>query len=388
MFSERTAWDLGENDWSRAVRRARAEGRELVDLTVSNPTQCGFAYPADLLLPLADPRAAEYEPDPLGMRGAREAVVRYYAEHEAAVDAAHIVMTTSTSEAYSFLFRLLCDPGDEVLIAQPSYPLFDYIARLDSVHLRQYPIHYDPGAAQGGPHAWGIDFAALRAQVNERTRAVIVVHPNNPTGTFVSDGERAELMRLCAQHGLALIVDEVFLDYALEGVRIRSFATGEAEGLTFVLSGLSKVCGLPQMKASWIVCRGPEALAADAMARLEMIADTFLSMNAPVQFAMGEWLDVREHVQRQIRSRVAENLRVLDERLRGTSADRLALEGGWTAVLRVPRAVDGVDFAYAALQRGVLVQPGEFYGLPAGRVVVSLLTDSAVWREGVALLPV
>jgi aspartate/methionine/tyrosine aminotransferase len=364
----------------------------LLDLTVSNPTQCGFVYPAELLTSLSDVRAAEYEPDPLGMGVAREAVVRYYAEHGAQVDAGRVVMTTSTSEAYSFLFRLLCDPGDEVLIAQPSYPLFDYIARLDGVVLRQYPIHYDPGvvssAVQGGAQAWGIDFAALRGQVTERTRAVIVVHPNNPTGNFVSEAERTELMRLCAERGLALIVDEVFLDYGLEGVEARSFAAGEAEALTFVLSGLSKVCGLPQMKASWIVCRGPEGLVADAMARLEMVADTFLSMNAPVQFALGEWLGQRAVVQQQIRERMEENLRVLDERLRGTSVGRLAMEGGWTAVLRVPREVEGVAFAQAALERGVLVQPGEFYGLQGGRVVVSLLTEPEVWRRGVGRLPV
>ena len=386
MFSARTNWDLTENDLAAEVRAARERGVELADLTQSNPTHCGFTYDAGLLGPLSEPDALTYEPDPLGMRKAREAVAAYYRDHGAEVDPTRVCLTTSTSEAYSFLFRLLCDPGDEVLIARPSYPLFDYIAQLDGVRLREFPLLCDEGAGVRGSHAWSVDLDALRASVTERTRAVVLVHPNNPTGNFVTSEERQALDALCAEHGLALLVDEVFLDYGLEGGEA-TFAKGPSASLLFVLSGLSKVCALPQMKASWIVARGPEALVASAMARLEMVADTFLSMNAPVQHALPFWLAVRDGMQSQIRERVAANLRALDERLGGTQAQRLAVEGGWTVVLRVPRHVEDEPFAVGALRRGVLVQPGEFYGMRPGRIVLSLLTPPEMWRRGLERLP-
>jgi aspartate/methionine/tyrosine aminotransferase len=320
---------------------------------------------------------------------ARAAVSQYYRDHGAEVPVEHICLTTSTSEAYSYLFRLLCDPGDEVLIARPSYPLFDFIARLDSVVLREYPLRYDPGASTSSAHAWTIDFDALQATINGRTRAIVVVHPNNPTGNYASDEEREQLERLCAQHGLALIVDEVFLDYAIHSdARPKSFASGDGPALCFVLSGLSKVCALPQMKLSWIAACGPEDALWDALARLEVVADTFLSVNAPTQAALPSWLSGREALQKQIRERVRQNLAMLDARLRNTHADRLALEGGWTAVLRVPREVGGQPFAEAALDRGVLVQPGEFYGLPDGRAVMSLLSLPEAWDRGLKLLPI
>jgi aspartate/methionine/tyrosine aminotransferase len=257
------------------------------------------------------------------------------------------------------------------------------------VELREYPLQYDPAASAASAHAWMIDFEALRAAISERTRAIVVVHPNNPTGNYASVAEREELEKLCMQHGLALIVDEVFLDYPIHSdARHRSFAAGDGPALCFVLSGLSKVCALPQMKLSWIAARGPENVVKDALARLEVVADTFLSVNAPTQAALPSWLSGRAKLQDQIRERLQRNLAALDERLRGTHADRLALEGGWTAVLRVPREVEGQPFAEAALDRGVLVQPGEFYGLPDGRAVVSLLTLPEVWDHGLKLLPI
>jgi alanine-synthesizing transaminase len=386
-FSDRTDWDLGEHELAAAVRKRRAGGEELVDLTVANPTVCGFEYEAErLLAPLADRRALLYKPESLGMLRAREAVVGYYRDCEAEVAVERVCLTTSTSEAYSFLFRLLCGAGEEVLVARPSYPLFEFLARLDDVVLREYPLRYDPNAdaAQG----WSIDLEALEAVIGPRTRAVIVVHPNNPTGNFAPEGERAALEAICARRGLALIVDEVFLDYSIGEARPRSFAAGEAACLTFVLGGISKVCGLPQMKVSWIAACGPERLVGEAMARLEVIADTFLSMNAPMQFALPVWLEGRRGLQEQILGRIRANLAALDERLHGSLGQRLEVEGGWTAVLRVPRTVAGVVFAEAALERGVLVQPGEFYGLPEGRAVVSLLTPPEVWAEGLRRLPV
>jgi alanine-synthesizing transaminase len=379
-FSERTAWELRENAFAALLREARASGRELFDLTVSNPTACGFAYDeAALLSPLGEAAALLYEPAALGMASARAAVADYYRDAGTEVPVERLCLTTSTSEAYSYLFRLLCDPGDEVLVASPSYPLFDYIARLDDVRLVEYPLLYD--------HGWQIDLHTLEASITDRTRAVIVVHPNNPTGHFCSVAEREALQALCAELGLALIVDEVFLDYPLPGVEARSFAAGTSLALTFVLSGLSKVCALPQMKCSWIAAVGPAGVVGEAMGRLEIVADTFLSMNAPVQHALPAWLAGRHGLQGQIRARMAENLAVLESALAGSACHRLEMDAGWTAVLRVPRTVGGVDFCEAALALGVVLQPGEFYGLPAGRAVLSLLTPSDIWRGGLERLP-
>ncbi len=405
-FSARTGWEAGENEWAAAVRAHRTAGRPLVDLTVANPLACGLGpgeqglgrAAAHVLSPLADAGALRYTPDPLGMRRAREAVAGYYADAGAVVAPDRVCLTTSTSEAYSFLFRLLCDPGDEVLIARPSYPLFDLLAQLDDVVLREFPLRYDPAATTASGAGWSYDLEALAAAITPRTRAVVVVHPNNPTGNYASASERVALRRLCAAHGLALIADEVFLDYPAgrtdgDTERTASFAANSsmasASCLCFVLSGLSKVCALPQMKLSWIVtCGGPEADVTEAMRRLEIVADTFLSVNAPMQFALPQWLAERAPTQRRIRERVAENLAVLDARLRGSLADRLVMEGGWTAVLRVPSHVAEQPFAVAALGRGVLVQPGVMYGLPAARCVVSLLSEPEAWRRGLALLPV
>jgi alanine-synthesizing transaminase len=390
-LSRRTAWELTENALTTQLRERRAQGLEVLDLTISNPTACGFTYNAlDLLAPLSSPEALTYDPQPFGLASARGAVSQYYRDHRADIPIDQICLTTSTSEAYSFLFRLLCDPGDEVLIARPSYPLFDFIAQLDSVRLREYPLHCDPSAASNSPHAWSIDLDALRSFINARTRAIIVVHPNNPTGNYVSPAEREAFQALCAEHGLALIVDEVFLDYPLSPhAEHGSFAsvTG-SPALTFVLSGLSKVCALPQMKLSWIAgCGHPRELR-DALARLEVIADTFLSINAPTQAALPHWLTQRDRLQDQIRERVRRNLSALDRRLTGSHADRLALEGGWTAILRVPRSINGQPFAEAALNHGVLLQPGDFYGLGEGRVVLSLLTPPETFDRGLALLPI
>ncbi len=422
-FSRRTNWNLVENELAAAVGRRRAQGLALTDLTVSNPTLCGFVYDeAGVLTSLHQPAALGYDPDPLGMIAARRAVSDYYRDAGAEVAPEQICLTTSTSEAYSFLFRLLCDAGDEVLVARPSYPLFDFIARLDDVELREYPLFYDPntvstvesvanegvnpvqhegedpvsglepgkGAEYATGQGWFIDFHALRSAITDRTRAILVVHPNNPTGNYVSATERDALEAICKERGLALIVDEVFLDYPLDAgaPSFMSSRTLEPGCLTFVLSGLSKVCGLPQMKASWIAVRGPANLLQGAMERIEVIADTFLSMNAPVQYALPTWLAARHTLQVQIRKRVKSNLALLDRRLRGSCAQRLAMQGGWTAVLRVPRTVGNEEFAFAALDAGVLVQPGEFYGMGDGRAVLSLLTPTDEWTKGLERLPI
>jgi aspartate/methionine/tyrosine aminotransferase len=371
-FSARTSWDISESSYAAGVREARASGRRIFDLTLSNPTRCGFRYDAEGLLgPLRDPRALVYDPDPRGMASARKAVAGYYAGHQAQVSADDLILTTSTSESYSFLFRLLCNPGDEVLVAQPSYPLFDFLADLDDVMLRPYPLFYD--------HGWWIDFAELERAITPRTRAILVVHPNNPTGHWTGAGERERLEAICVQHGLALIVDEVFLDYPLREVTPTplSFACGRHPALTFVLSGLSKIAGLPQMKAAWIATLGPERERTEALARLEIVADTFLSMNAPVQWAMPSWLAGRGAIQGQIRERARGNLATL-RRIAEESPGRLQVlevDAGWSAVLGLPGCVGEAECAERlARERVVIVHPGSFYGMAeAGRVVVSLI---------------
>ena len=376
-FSARTDWDVTETALARALRARRAAGSSLIDLTASNPTQCGFRYDEHgTLAALNNPRAITYDPDPRGMRVAREAVCRYYAGHGAPVSPDCIFLTTSTSEAYSWVFRLLCDPGDEVLIAQPSYPLFDFLAQLEDVRLRPYPLFYD--------HGWQIDLAGLQERITDRTKAIAVVHPNNPTGHWTR--ERRDLEQLCAEHGMALIVDEVFLDYPLNEAPGPSFATGEHPALTFVLSGISKIAALPQMKAAWIAAAGPERELRPALERLEVIADTFLSLNAPVQCALETWLRGAGSIQGQIRQRTRSNLNVLDKILAGCPAvARLQAEAGWYVVLRVPALGRDEELAVRLVQdHGVSVHPGYFFGFSGeGWLVVSLLTPEADFRMGI-----
>ena len=373
-FSIRTAWDTSESALTAAIRQRRAAGERVYDLTVSNPTVCGFSYDAAALLRgLANPAALVYDPDPRGILSARQAVAGYYAEHRAEVRPEQLVLTTSTSEAYSYLFRLLANPGDEVLVPQPSYPLFDFLAALDDVQLKAYPLFHDFG--------WWIDFAELERAIGPRTRAILVVHPNNPTGHLTERAERQRLEQLCVRHGLALIVDEVFLDYPVAAPAIESFACGPHPALTFVLSGLSKIAALPQMKVGWLACRGPATLEAKALVRLEIIADTFLSMNAPAQHALPGWLATRVGIAGQIRARVLENLRAVPLEL-----SPLMPEAGWSAILRLPvPAEDRLEELVRTA--GVIVHPGSFYGVAGrNRVVVSLLGRPAEFAEGVAKL--
>ncbi len=376
-LSQRTSWNTEESELARAYRLRKEAGLPIADLTASNPTRCGFTYPQDLLQALADPHALDYDPQPKGSLRAREAVCAYYAAHSVALDPGQIVLTTSTSEAYSFLFRLLCDPGSEILIPQPGYPLFDFLAELDDVRLKPALLVYD--------HGWQIDFAELRRTMTPAARAIVVVHPNNPTGHFTKPWEAEELARLCREFDLSLIVDEVFLDYAIRGTGT-SFASGLDGVPVFVVSGLSKVAGLPQMKAAWIVATGPER--SQALDRLEVIADTFLSMNAPVQCALPAWLAGRAAIQEQIRARVSANLAELDRQLISLpTVQRLEVEGGWYAVLRIPAIEPSERTALALLDRGVWLHPGYFFGLPeSGWLVLSLLSRQAEFNTGVTIL--
>ena len=381
MFASRTNWNLSANRLSRAIAERRRRGREVLDLTESNPTHAGLTYDAvSILGALVDPKSLEYTPEPLGLLPAREAVCRYYAALGVAVDAARVLLTTSTSEAYTYLFRLLCDPGDEVLVPTPSYPLFEFLAGLQDVRLVPYPLVYD--------HGWQIDMAALERAVTPKTRAVMGVHPNNPTGSLVSPAEREELNRICAARSLAIVADEVFLDYLHDGTKTESFAANDAV-LTFVLSGLSKIAGLPQMKVAWIVTSGPAELREPALARLEVIADTYLSMNAPLQHALSALLEQRERIGGQLMARVRHNLDELDAQIaRQKLCQRLQIQAGWYAILRVPAHGSDENLCVSLLdERAVLVQPGYFYDFHQdGFLVLSLITPRDVFREGLERL--
>ena len=380
MFSKRTEWKLTPNRFTQAQADQRAAGMEVLDLSMSNPTRAGLPYDEAILQALVHPEALDYDPQPKGLLSARQAVARYY--HDAhdiyGVDPESLILTTSTSEAYSYVFRLLCNTEDEILVPKPSYPLFEFLADLQDVKLVSYPLLYHDG--------WQIDFASLYKGVNHRTRGVVVVHPNNPTGSFVTSTEIDELNRFCVEYNLALIVDEVFLDYAHDGAARSSFVVNEP-ALTFTLSGISKISGLPQMKVAWLAASGPEERRREALARLEVIADTYLSMNAPLQLATPALLDQRKHIQPLLLDRIRSNVRELDRQLsHQKTCERLRVDGGWYAVLRVPALQSDEDLAIDLLRKvAVLVHPGHFYDFPKdGYLVVSLITPTDLFREGIS----
>ncbi len=388
MFSRRTDWKLAPNGFTLAHQEMLGTGGKILDLTISNPTRARIEYDeAAILDSLRNPKSLDYDPQPKGLRGAREAVAEYYSCGTGAsaagalsreIDPENLILTTSTSEGYSYVFRLLANPGDEVLVPKPSYPLFDFLADLQDVTLVPYPLIYD--------HGWQIDWPSLKQAVTERARAVVVVHPNNPTGSYASADERTRLNELCARHAMALIVDEVFLDYSHDGQRRSSFAAND-EVLTFTLSGLSKISALPQIKLAWIAVSGLETDANSAMARLEVIADTYLSLNAPVQLAARVMLEQRKKTQPQLMQRVRANLAELDRQITGQkSCARLAIEGGWYAVLRVPVSRSDEDLAIELLRESaVMVHPGHFYDFPTdGYLVLSLITEEDEFREGMS----
>ncbi len=414
-FSDRTNWKLAQNRFTHAVEEVRASGAKVLDLTESNPTRAGLTYDARAILgALSSERALDYDPQSKGLLAAREAVAGYYRDRSGrgerdvagnvstkglGVDPERIILTTSTSEGYSYVFRLLCNAGDELLVPKPSYPLFEFLADLQDVRLVPYPLIYD--------HGWQMDFPSLEKAVTERTRGVVVVHPNNPTGSYVSAEELQLLNAFCRARGLAVIVDEVFLGYKMDcggvdssaAVELRStgqpgaavptcpksFSSND-EVLTFTLSGLSKISALPQMKVAWVVTSGPQELAAAAMERLEVIADTYLSMNAPIQWAVPVLVEQRKNVQRQLLERVQRNLAELDRQLAGQKAcERLHVEGGWYAVLRVPVTRSDEELAIELVrEKSVVVHPGHFYDFPNdGYLVLSLITARSEFEEGI-----
>ncbi len=377
MFSNRTTWNLRTNRLTRLLEEQRAGGETVLDLTESNPTRVGLPLSEDLLSPLADPRGRRYDPTPFGLPSAREAVATDFARRGVAIDPDRIVLTASTSEAYAFVFKLLCDPGDEILIPRPGYPLFEYLAALDGVGARGYPLDLDG--------AWHLDSRALRP--SPRTRAVVLVNPGNPTGAYLKHSERDALQEMAASQGLALVSDEVFSDFAFaaDDRRVPSLAR-DADALTFTLGGLSKSCGLPQVKLAWIAVTGPEAQRRQALERLEVVADTYLSVSTPVQLAAPALLGRIEELQAPVQERTRGNLRVLRDRLEaGSPASLIEPEGGWSAVLRVPATLSEEERVERLLaKRNVYVQPGYFFDFPReAYLVVSLLPRPETFAEGV-----
>jgi aspartate/methionine/tyrosine aminotransferase len=377
VFSRRTAWDRRHNPLTLRLEALRVQGREWVDLTQSNPTTCGLHYPDEAILAaLANPALLTYEPDPRGLPSARSAVSDYL---QAGVGADDLLLTASTSEAYGYLFKLLCDPGDEVLVPAPSYPLFEFLTGLESVAARAYPLRYDG--------AWRLDVDQVDASASASTRAVLVVNPGNPTGAFLKEDEYSALVALCAKRGWALISDEVFCDYgtgSAEG-RVRTVAGRPSPCLTFSLGGLSKAAALPQLKLGWIAVGGPLAQRREALERLELLADSYLSVNTPVQWALPKLLPLARGLQQQLLERVAQNRAVL---LAARQADApwsvLECEGGWSALVRIPEHPGEEAVCLSLLERGVLVHPGHFYDFPAGAYLgVSLIVPPADFARGV-----
>jgi aspartate/methionine/tyrosine aminotransferase len=381
MFSARFHWELTTNRLTRALAAKRAAGARILDLTESNPTHAGLHYPTEILGAFDDLSMLAYEPAPAGMPTAREAVSAYYAKRGHTVPVDRILLTASTSEAYAYLFKLLTNAGDEVLVPRPSYPLFQFLADMESVKVRQYSLWYHSG--------WGIDLHSVEKAISPRTRAIVLVNPNNPTGSYVKRGELGALAALCAPRDIALISDEVFADYSLseDDDRVTTLA-GVDECLAFSMSGLSKVAGLPQMKLGWVVVNGPAALRAKACENLEWVADTYLSVSTPVQCVAARLLAAGETVQQQIRERSVANLAFARAALAGSAANILNVEGGWYITLQVPQIHKEETWALELLERAdVLVQPGYFYDFETeAYLVVSLLTAPEIFGEGLTRL--
>jgi alanine-synthesizing transaminase len=378
-FSSRTAWDRSSNRLAALLEEKKAGGGALLDLTETNPTRVGLHYPeGEILRALAQPSILRYEPDPRGLPAAREAVAGLFQERGVGVDPADVLLTASTSEAYAWIFKLLADPSDEVMVPQPSYPLFDYLSRLDSVIPVSYPL-----AAEGN---WALDPAAVASRWSPRAKAVVVVSPNNPTGTYLKRRELQDLAVFCRTKGMALIGDEVFAEYPAGPDPDRAPSVLEGEGiLSFSLGGLSKLAGLPQLKLGWIALGGPRELRDEARARLELIGDTYLSVNTPVQQAAPVLLEASRSIRRGISGRIEANRRFLLERVApGAAARALPGEGGWSAVLRIPAVMSEEDWVLSLLERdGVLVHPGYFFDFPSpAYLVLSLLAREEDFREG------
>ena len=381
MFSARVPNDLEPNRLSVALRQLRGEGRPIIDLTESNPTRAGFDYPMDLLAPLAHPRGLTYAPEAFGLLSARRAVAADYARRGICISPDRIILTASTSDAYSLLFKILCDSGDEVLTPRPSYPLIEHLTRLDEVVSRRYDLDYHG--------VWSIDLGSVERAFSGRTRALLVVSPNNPTGSFVTPTELDAVAAMCGARGAAMIADEVFADYELApgAARVSGQVLTRSDVLVFSLGGFSKSIGLPQVKLGWIGLAGPDADVQRALARLELACDTYLSVSTPVQAAAAELLEGAAMIRQQIQSRIARNYSFVTTSAVRTPACRvLQADGGWYAVLQVPSLGSEEDLVLELLaQEHVLAHPGYFFDFSRESfLIVSLLVSEPDFQEGVA----
>ena len=376
MLSRRLPPHAETNALSRAIIERRASGRPIIDLTESNPTRVGLRYPPDLLRVLASEAALRYEPHPFGLASAREAIARDHARRGVAIDPGHVILAASTSEAYTWLFKLLCDPGDAVLVPRPSYPLFEHLTALEGVRAVPFSLEYHG--------RWEIDFGTLE-DAPSGVRALIIVSPNNPTGSYVSGREAAQLFALCGERGWTLIADEVFADYPLEVDAPFTDLAAHADVLAFSLGGLSKSVGLPQLKLAWLVAGGPSEACVRALAGLELIADSFLSVSTPVQIATSTLLECGAAIRAQVHERVRDNLRLLRELAQAFPAcEVLRVEGGWSAVIRVPATRTEDQLILGVLEgEGVVVHPGYFFDFSREAfLVMSLLPPTETLREG------
>jgi alanine-synthesizing transaminase len=369
MFSSRTEWNTAPNRLSALIAEKRACGEILLDLTESNPTHCGFSYPDQAILSsLADESVLSYHPEPRGLQSARRAIADYYKTLHISINPEQVVLTAGTSEAYSFLFKLICNSGDEVIAPQPSYPLLDDLCRLNDVKLRPYRLDYDG--------EWHVDFESLQAEFNKRTRAIILVHPNNPTGSFLKQTEFDRICVLAAEHNYIIIADEVFQPYYFYiDASHANILEPRPSVLLFSLNGLSKLLGLPQLKLSWIVVHGNTEQTSEALERLDIIADTFLSVNSPVQTALPKLLRYVSDIDDQIRSRVKGNYKALLRVFAGSNVSVFETEGGWYAILQLPQIHSDDLWAEKILStENVILQPGHYYGIEhKACLVLSLL---------------
>ncbi|MFI5253238.1 MAG: pyridoxal phosphate-dependent aminotransferase [Bacteroidota bacterium] len=380
MFSTRTNWQRKPNRLTALFNELRDSGKQILDLTVSNPSECGFTYPSkEIIAALGTTRSMHYQPEPQGIIPARKAVCNYYKSKELDIAPHQVFLTASTSEGYSTVFKLLCNAGDDVLIPKPSYPLFDFLAQINDVHLSEYSLRYDG--------EWHIDIDSLVEAVTPMTKAICLIHPHNPTGMFIKKIEYEKLIAIATERNLALIVDEVFLDYGFEENALRHSSTaGERRVLTFTMNGISKMIGLPQMKLGWIVLSGPDNILLEASHRLEILCDTFLSVNTPVQEALAVFLKTGDIIQDQIRERTKNNFTHLSHSINEDGqCSVLQSEGGWYGIIRVPRIKSDEEWCIDLLkQYGVYLYPGYFFDfVEEGYLIVSLLVEEEKFKEGV-----
>jgi alanine-synthesizing transaminase len=380
MFSSRTQWNMVPNHLSDLVAAKRQRGEIIIDLTESNPTRCGISYPENkILAALANESSLLYQPEPRGLLIARKAIAEYYATLGVTVNPEHILLTASTSEAYSFLFKLLCNAGDEVIVPQPSYPLFEYLCQLNDVALRYYRLAYDG--------EWHIDFESLESVSTNRTRGLILVHPNNPTGSYLKQSEFDRVCAVAAEHQCAIIADEVFGSYNFSSDYHRaSILTSNTSVLSFSLNGISKLLGLPQLKLSWIIIRGNSQHTDEVLNRLDIIADTFLSVNTPVQVALPKLLEQSQCIGKQIRTRVYSNYHLLQRVFTDSRATVFQTEGGWYAILQLPQCYNDDEWAVELLhQQNILVYPGHFFDMKQKScIVLSLLPPSDFFADALS----